>query len=57
MAGRLEKHEARDFAALDRLQLLVHEFMVAGRNEPEHAGGESPQGTPGPLLPDFIERR
>ena len=57
MAGRLEKHEARDFSPLDRLQLLVHEFMVAGRNEPEHADGESPQGAPGPLLPDFIERR
>ncbi len=57
VAGRLEQHQARDLAALDRLQLLVDEFMVAGRNEPEHAGGESPQGAPGPLLPDFIERR
>ena len=44
VAGRLEQHEACDLAALDRLQLLVHEFMVAGRNEPEHL--------PGSIVPD-----
>ena len=57
MAGWLEQHQARYFAALDRFKLLIHEFMVAGRNEPQHAGGEGPQGAPGPLLPDFIQRR
>ena len=57
VARRLEEHQARDLAALDGLQLRVDEFMVAGRDEPEHADREGPQGAPSLLLPHLGKRR
>ncbi len=53
----LEQHQARNLAALDRLQLRVYELVMTGGVQVEHSDGKGIQRPPGLLLPDFIERR